>query len=113
MRPGTLAPGNKIRFDPWIKRPTKGRKTLEERGLDFIDLLPPFLQPGVLQWEDRRQDYGESRYNLLGELHGRLFHLTYTCRGDTIRIISARRANERERKRYEHYRRTLDPSRPH
>lgn len=91
----------------------KRRKTLEERGIDFIDLIPLFRRPGVLQWEDLRQDYGEPRYNLLGELNGRLFHLTYTCRGDTIRIISARRANERERRRYEHYQQTPDPSRPH
>ena len=93
--------------------PPKRLQTLEERGIDFIDLLPLFRRPGVLQWEDQRQDYGGPRCNLLGELNGRLFQLTYTCRGETIRIISARRAKKRERERYEHCRQTADPSRTH
>lgn len=38
---------------------------------------------------------------MLGQVGDRVFHVTYTLRGEVIRIISARKANERERKRYE------------
>lgn len=92
---------------------SKRRKNVEKHGVDFTTVLPLFGTKGVLQMEDRRRDYGERRYILMGELRGMLFHVTCTCRGNAIRIISARRANQRERKRYEQYRRTLDPSRTH
>jgi uncharacterized DUF497 family protein len=37
----------------------------------------------------------------MGEIEGRLHVLVYTKRGQTLRIISLRRANKREVKRYE------------
>ena len=47
------------------------------------------------------RSYGEDRYELIGRIEGRLFVLIYTPRHDGIRIISARKANSREIKRYE------------
>jgi uncharacterized DUF497 family protein len=41
------------------------------------------------------------RYQLVGRKGKRLFVLVYALRGDVIRIISARKANAREIKRYE------------
>ena len=49
---------------------------------------------------DLREDYGEDRFNLLGIVDGRLIHVTYTMRGDKIRIISARGAEPYERRLY-------------
>ena len=49
---------------------------------------------------DLREDYGEDRFNLLGIVDGRLLHVTYTMRGDKIRIISARGAEPYERRLY-------------
>ena len=51
---------------------------------------------------DRRWDYGEARYRLLGAIEGRVFVLIYTVRGSAIRIISARKANRKEIREYEH-----------
>jgi uncharacterized DUF497 family protein len=48
-----------------------------------------------------RWNYGEDRYQLLGSIETRVFFLVYTLRGETIRIISARKANRREVQRYE------------
>jgi len=48
-----------------------------------------------------RFSYGEDRYELIGRIEGRLYLLIYTPRHDGIRIISARKANSREVKRYE------------
>ena len=55
---------------------------------------------------DRRWDYGEDRYRLLGAVEGRMFVVIYTMRGSTMRIISARKANRREVREYE--RNTVD-----
>ena len=50
--------------------------------------------------EDRREAYGEDRHILLGMAAGRLLHVTYTFRGERIRIISARIAEPQEKRRY-------------
>jgi len=51
--------------------------------------------------EDRRFDYGETRLIAYGPIDGRLHCVWYTLRGDVVRIIGLRKANDRERKRYE------------
>lgn len=55
----------------------------------------------ALQIEDTRRDYGEVRTIALGYIGSRLYVLVYTMRGEVIRPISLRKANPRERKRYE------------
>ena len=42
---------------------------------------------------------GETRYNMLAKVEGRIF--TFTERGKIVWIISARKANKREQRRYE------------
>ena len=44
--------------------------------------------------------HGEERWNLLGMCEGVILHVTYTERGERIRIISARRAERHEQDRY-------------
>lgn len=51
--------------------------------------------------KDTRWDYGEDRYRLLGIIEGRVFFVAYTIRGTVLRIISARKANQREVSEYE------------
>lgn len=55
---------------------------------------------GVLE-ADTRHSYGEDRYQVMGKVDGRLFVVVYTPRAKATRIISARKANQRERQRYE------------
>lgn len=73
----------------------------ERRGFAFDDVMTVFLDPDRVTFLDARRDYGEDRWTTLGEIEGRLFALTFTMRGEVIRIISARKANKRERKRYD------------
>ena len=80
--------------------PAKRDWTLSERGVDFAEVLIGFLDVNRKIVVDDRKDYGEIRYNMLASVRGRIFHVTYTERGEVIWIISARKANERERKRY-------------
>ena len=51
--------------------------------------------------QDHRWDYGEDRFQLYGMIDGRLFFLVYTVRNSITRIISARKANQREVAQYE------------
>jgi uncharacterized DUF497 family protein len=81
--------------------PAKREWTLRERGVDFAGLGDAFEDPYRLIREDSRKPYGEPRFNLLGMRNGRLYHITYTPRGEVIWIISACKANKRERRRYE------------
>jgi len=73
----------------------KRGKTLEERGLDFLDSIQ-VLQAPHLQFEDNRRDYGERRIQVFGWLNDRRIVLTWTPRGTKYRIISMRHAHEEE-----------------
>ena len=81
--------------------PEKRAKTLAERGLDFDDAVHVFAG-SVFELEDDRKDYGEPRWITFGLLNGRMVVLVWTPRGDDTRhITSMRKANEREKKRYQ------------
>ena len=86
-----------IRFE-WDD--AKNDRCLRDRGFSFADILPAFLDPKRLVERDVRRDYGEERFRLYGRVAGRLFVITYTRRGVARRIISAHKANARERERY-------------
>ena len=51
-------------------------------------------------WLDTRKEYGEVRTIGLALMKTRLFYVVFTDRGDYRRIISLRKANAREVKRY-------------
>ncbi|CDG48936.1 Protein of unknown function (DUF497) family protein [Serratia symbiotica SCt-VLC] len=87
----------KIEFDQ-----SKRERTLLERGIDFARASEVFA--GVhFTSEDNRQDYGEVRQITVGKLDARLVVLVWTPRRHSRRIISMRKANEREIKRFEKY----------
>jgi uncharacterized protein len=71
------------------------------RGFDFAYVLHAFMDADRLTRKDTRWDYGEDRYQLLGIIDGRVFFVVYTVRGTVLRIISARKANQREVNDYE------------
>jgi hypothetical protein len=73
---------------------------VRERGFGFADSLPAFLDPNRRVVRDVRRDYGEERFRLYGRVARRLFVIAYTRRQTVTRIISARKANARERDRY-------------
>ncbi|PSO62524.1 MAG: hypothetical protein BRC38_15685 [Cyanobacteria bacterium QH_6_48_35] len=81
----------------WDKE--KRQTNLEKHGVDFTRASQIF-GGRVVEWIDDRYDYGETRIRALGVAGGEVLHLTYTWRGSARRIISARRANERERRKY-------------
>ena len=80
---------------------TKRNKTLTERSLDFADADSVFAGHHFTA-EDTQQDYGEVRLISIGLLKGRMVVLVWTPRGADRRIISMRKANEREQALYAH-----------
>ena len=77
----------------------KRDRTLRERGLDFAGAAKVFAGHHFTRLDDR-QDYGEDRYITVGLLDGRMVVLVWTSRGAARRIISMRKANEREWQKY-------------
>ena len=75
--------------------PAKSAATERGRGIGF-DRAAEIFFGRTVEWPDDREDYGESRIRAVGESTGELLHVVYTRRGDTVRIISARRANQKE-----------------
>ena len=81
--------------------PAKCAKNIAERGIDFAEMVVAFADQARKVVRDTRKDYGETRYNMLAKVEGRVFHVTFPERGKIVWIICARKANKREQRRYE------------
>ena len=78
----------------------KRQWTLRNRNMDFADVVD-FEMSTAEHQHDLRQDYGERRYVSTGYLRGRLCVVCWTLRQGRLRVISLRKANDREKKAYE------------
>ena len=79
----------------------KNAVNIRNHKIDFADVPPIFNRPMLVEL-DEREDYGEDRWIGIGILRNIVAVVVFTEPSqDTIRIISARKANKHERKRYE------------
>jgi uncharacterized DUF497 family protein len=78
---------------------TKRQANSAKHGVDFAAVVGFEFETALISVDDRR-DYGEVRYVALGFIGERIHAVTYTQRGDNVRVISLRKANAREIKRY-------------
>lgn len=86
-----------VEFDPVKDAYNEAKRGLPMR---FAALL---FEGRYIEEQDARQDYGETRIIATGpiaEFGGRICVVIYTWRNATRRIISFRKANEREVERY-------------
>ena len=81
----------RIEFDA-VKRTA----TLEARGLDMAR-AGEVLTGATLTVEDDRRRYDEDRFITIGFLDGAMVVVVWTRRNGAYRIISMRKANDRER----------------
>jgi uncharacterized DUF497 family protein len=87
-----------VRFE-WDE--AKRKANIAKHGIDFRD-VPEMFTSLMLVGLDNREDYGKSRKIGFGFIRGRLMALAFTEREpDSIRIISARKANTREEAHYQ------------
>ncbi|MGH6812477.1 MAG: BrnT family toxin [Methylocella sp.] len=66
------------------------------QGVAFPQAVKAFRDPFGVEWIDEREHYGEERTNLLGLYEGVILHVTYSERGEHVRLISARRVEKHE-----------------
>jgi uncharacterized DUF497 family protein len=78
----------------------KSKKNLLARGISF-EVAAGFEWDGALIVEDLRKDYGERRFQALGLIENRLHMMVFTPRANKAHVISLRKANKREVRRYE------------
>lgn len=83
-----------IAFDP-----EKNERNIRDRDLPF-ERAAEFEFENAVVYVDSRQNYGEDRYIAIGHLQGRLHVLCFTETAVGIRVISFRKANDREVKRH-------------
>jgi uncharacterized DUF497 family protein len=86
-----------MRFE-WDQQ--KAEQNLAKHGVPFEYAARVFLDPHRLDSEDTRYNYREERRITVGRIEWRIYAVAYTMRGDTTRLISARKASQRERRRY-------------
>ena len=77
-------------------------RAFAERGLDFSDAEIVFAGVTV-EFEDLREDYGETRIICFGMLQGRMVVVGYVPRGTNRHVFSMRKANAREQRRLAPY----------
>ena len=77
----------------------KDARNIAERGLSLGDFAGFDADPVVIV--DDRFDYGEVRYRAIGRIDGVAHMIVYTLRAGKMRLISFRRAHEKELRRYE------------
>jgi len=82
--------------------PKKRAAALKHRNLDFED-APKLFAGKHFQMEDDREDYGETRWIAVGRLSRAMIVVVWTPRDGTRRIISMRKCNARESKKYRAY----------
>ncbi len=85
----------------------KNQSNIAKHGISFEEAIAIFDDPNILNYEDTRFNYGETRFVSIGQIilvtqeKTVIIVVIHTQRNQTIRLISARKANERERKRHE------------
>jgi uncharacterized DUF497 family protein len=84
----------RITFDP-----AKDAGNVAKHGISLA-LATELEWDEALSWPDDRRDYREARWCALAPLGNRLHFVTYVERDGALRIISLRKANSREVKRY-------------
>jgi uncharacterized DUF497 family protein len=77
----------------------KNRANMAKHGIDFDEAIQVFYGLS-LGFVDQRRNYGETRMIIIGMAEGREILVVYTVRGESYRIISARRAKRDERRAY-------------
>jgi uncharacterized protein len=79
----------------------KAEANLQAHGVSFESAKAVFKDPFAVERVDDREDYGEERFIITGMADGHaLLFVAYTEREERIRIISARRATQREQDDY-------------
>jgi uncharacterized DUF497 family protein len=80
----------------------KAKRNLSKHGVSFEEAKTVFDDPLYIDFYDPDHSKAEERYLIVGESNqGRVLIVSYTERGNSIRLISAREVTRTEREAYE------------
>ena len=80
----------------------KAAKNLSKHQVSFDEAKTVFDDPLYIDFYDPDHSEEEDRYLIVGQsTHGRLLIVSYTERGNSVRLISAREVTRKERRVYE------------
>ena len=80
----------------------KASANIKKHHVSFDEAVTVFYDPLAATFEDAEHSHDESRLVTVGySARGRLLVVCHVERGGAVRLISARRATARERKRHE------------
>lgn len=83
---------------------TKAESNLQKHNVSFTEAKSVFYDEFAIQFFDKEHSESEDRFIMLGRSNESRILVVCHCErdeGDTIRIISARKATKNERKYYE------------
>ncbi|MEO5336753.1 MAG: BrnT family toxin [Magnetospirillum sp. WYHS-4] len=80
--------------------PEKDSGNLSKHGVSLAFGAEVLADADRLDILDVRFDYAEKRFVTYGQVEGRVWVCVFSLRGEVHRIISVRKANERETRRY-------------
>ena len=78
----------------------KAESNLAKHGVPFDYAARVFLDAQRVDFDVTRPADGEDCRKAIGVIEGRLYAVVYTARGERLRLISARRCNVTEERRY-------------
>lgn len=79
----------------------KAIENVKNHGIDFVTASRVFTDPGRYEEFDVEHSQNEDRWVTIGSVRAMILFVVFTERnGDTIRIISARKAKKDEQKTY-------------
>ena len=82
--------------------PEKAKRNYKRHKVSFDEAVTVFYDSLSATFDDPDHSFGERRFITVGfSSHGRMLVISHSERGEAVRIISARRATPRERKRHE------------
>ena len=85
----------RIEFDP-----AKDVENRRKHGVSLAFGAEILADPERSDVPDARFDYAENRFVSYGRAEGRVWVCVFVMRGNVHRIVSVRKANEREQRRY-------------
>jgi uncharacterized DUF497 family protein len=85
--------GHDFEFDPGKDRTNRLKHGIGLSDYRGFDALPIVVR-------DERSDYGEDRFRAFGRIGGVGYMIAYAAKGERFRLISFRRAHDKEMRQY-------------
>jgi uncharacterized protein len=80
----------------------KAAANLRKHGVSFDEAVEVFYDPTAIEDYDQTHSDAEGRFFIIGLSSRRLLYVIYAERaGDMVRLVSARKADKTERRKYE------------